>query len=384
MNPMFLVAVLSILCAGLSAHGQGRSVFVCDAGNFDAPPWRVLRVDPEGQNPEVFTEEGLAWPQDILFLEDQGVALVSNLNSGTINRHDIGSGDLLGPFATGLAGPTRMALGPDSLLYVLQWSGNGRVLRFQPDGTPLEDFSSQGVAQAIGLAWDGQGRLYVSSYSADRVYRYEADGSGRQVFIGTGLVGPTNLWFDDGGDLLVSDYDGGSVKRFSPDGSYEGVFIDGLGQCEGVAWLPDGTLLLGNGATSSVRKYNPDGQYLGDLLTPGSGGLLRPNAVVLGPVEVAVADRRQTAPAQGGITQTARPNPFNPATTLEFRLPGDGPVRITLHDLDGRLCRTLLSRWMPAGTHSLAIDGGDLPSGLYLSRITGLHQVSTARLLLLK
>ena len=42
----------------------------------------------DGGNPRVFIDEGLAWPQDILFLEDQGIVLVSNLNSGTINRHD--------------------------------------------------------------------------------------------------------------------------------------------------------------------------------------------------------------------------------------------------------------------------------------------------------
>jgi sugar lactone lactonase YvrE len=260
---------------------QDVDIYVSDAGNFDRPPWKILRYDGNGDNPAVFINQQLAWPQDILFLEDRGVVLVSSLNSGRITRHNAVTGAFIDDFATGIAGPTRMKIGPDGLIYVLQWAGDGRVLRFRPDGTALGAFTSVGVAQGIGIAWDAQGRLYVSSYSQDLVRRFDANGADLGVFVGSNLAGPTNIWFDATGDLLVSDYDGGSIKRFSAAGAFEGVFIGGLGQSEGIDFLPNGNLLVGNGATGAVKMYGSSGAFVEDLVSPGAGGLIRPNAVVV-------------------------------------------------------------------------------------------------------
>lgn len=279
--------ILAALWASV-AVAQDVDIYVSDAGNFDRPPWKILRYDSNGGNAATFIAQELAWPQDILFLEDRGAVLVSNLNSGRITRYDAGTGAFLGDFASGIAGPTRMKIGPDGLIYVLQWSGDGRVLRFRQDGTALGAFTGVGVAQAIGLAWDAQGRLYVSSYTQGLVRRFDAGGADLGVFIGSNLAGPTNIWFDASGDLLVSDYDGGSIKRFSGTGAFQGVFIGGLGQSEGVASLPNGNLLVGNGATGAVKMYQPNGAFIRDLVSSGAGGLIRPNAVVVRAKEVAV------------------------------------------------------------------------------------------------
>ena len=53
----------------------------------------------------------------------------------------------------------------------------------------------------------------------------------------------------------------------------------------------------------------------------------------------------------------AVPNPFNPATTIRFTLPGDGRVDLRLYDVQGRLVRRLLSEVRPGGLHDVA--GGD-------------------------
>ena len=45
------------------------------------------------------------------------ITLISNLNSGRITRHDAATGAYLDDFATGLAGPTRMKIGADGLIY---------------------------------------------------------------------------------------------------------------------------------------------------------------------------------------------------------------------------------------------------------------------------
>jgi hypothetical protein len=68
------------------------------------------------------------------------------------------------------------------------------------------------------------------------------------------------------------------------------------------------------------------------------------------------------------------PNPFNPTTRLEYRLPAAAPVRLAVFDAAGRLVRVLVDGPRAAGTHALswdgrAADGRELPSGLYLCEL---------------
>lgn len=264
-----------------SGFTQNYEIYVSDAGNFNQPPWQILKFDGNGQNPSVFINTNLNWPQDLIFLEDSNTVLVSNLGSGRITRHNATNGAFISNFASGINGPTRIKIGPDSLLYVLQWSGNGRVRRYNLAGTYLGEFTSVGVPQSIGLDWDQHKNLYVSSYSNDLVRKFDSTGADLGVFINSNLVGPTNIWFDNTGNLLVLDYDGTAVKKFDSTGTYISDFAQGLSKCEGVDFFPNGDILIGNGATSSVKMYDSTGTYLKDLVPSGSGSLLNPNAVVI-------------------------------------------------------------------------------------------------------
>ena len=87
------------------AISQSFEIYVSDAGNFSTGPWQILKFDENGQNPSTFISTNLNWPQDILFLEDSGTVLISNLGSGRITRHDKGTGAYLSNFATGISGP---------------------------------------------------------------------------------------------------------------------------------------------------------------------------------------------------------------------------------------------------------------------------------------
>lgn len=269
-------------CLALTSLGfaQTTKMYISDAGNFDNPPWKILRFDADGQNGEIFIDHHLAWPQDIVFLEEQNVMLVSNLNTGEIVRFDATTGEYINSFATGIGGPTRIKFGEDGLLYVLQWVGNGKVWRYTRTGEFVDEFTDTGVVSAIGLDWDADGNLYVSSYSGF-VQKFSPTGEDLGVFINHDLAGPTNIWFDESCDLLVSDYNAANVKRFSSDGTYEGIFISPAGQVEGVDFLANGDILLGIGAASAVRQYSSTGTFIKAVVPAGTLGLLTPNAVVL-------------------------------------------------------------------------------------------------------
>ncbi len=71
---------------------------------------------------------------------------------------------------------------------------------------------------------------------------------------------------------------------------------------------------------------------------------------------------------------SAYPNPFNPATTIRFKLNTRAPVTLQIFNLRGALVRTLLDRDLDAGTHEQFWNGRDnfgrqVASGTYFYRL---------------
>jgi hypothetical protein len=63
------------------------------------------------------------------------------------------------------------------------------------------------------------------------------------------------------------------------------------------------------------------------------------------------------------------PNPFNPTTTIEYEIPTETEVRLTVFDHLGREVKTLVTGRQKAGRYAVVFDGGDLPSGAYFYRL---------------
>jgi hypothetical protein len=68
------------------------------------------------------------------------------------------------------------------------------------------------------------------------------------------------------------------------------------------------------------------------------------------------------------------PNPFLSETRIRFTLPKPGFVRLSVHDLRGRLVATLIDGRVPAGLREITWDGLDdagsrVGSGIYFSRL---------------
>jgi hypothetical protein len=270
-----------LLLVAANALGQNNEIYVVDIGPNRGPPYQILKYDENGKNPQVFITSELDKPQDIVFLEQSNTAIVSNLQSDRITKHDATTGNYIGDFAVVKPdGPTRMKIGSDNLLYVLQWFGNGKVMRYQLDGTFVDEFTNIGVSQSIGLDWDSQGNLYVASFNQRRVRKFDIDGKHLGGFINADLLGPTNIWFDANGDLLVLDWSGTTVKRFDSNGNFVEVFMSRLSQAEGIEILANGHFLIGNGGTSAVKQFDENGVFVKDFISSGSGGLATPVAVV--------------------------------------------------------------------------------------------------------
>jgi len=75
--------------------------------------------------------------------------------------------------------------------------------------------------------------------------------------------------------------------------------------------------------------------------------------------------------AAGAVLHPASPNPFNPSTTIRFRLDAPATVTLSVYDLSGRLVRRLAGGGiLAAGDHAVPWNGRDgsgraLASGTY-------------------
>jgi len=288
------VLTLSVLLTSTTLLSQEIGVFVSDAGNFTNPPWYVWQFNAGGENPVQLLDEndGIVWPEDLLFLEDQDVVLVSSLSQdGIIGKYNSNTWEFIENFAEGVNGPTRMKIGPDDFIYVLQWyAGNNKVLRYEQDGTFVDEFTSIGIPQGIGLDWDASGNLYVSSYGGSYVQKFDTNGNDLGPFIDTEIVGPTNIFFDKGGngDLFVLNWNSGIVKRFDSDGNYIEDVITGVPRCEGVDFFPNGDMLIGVGFTGAVKRYDSDFNFIEDFVEPGV--MIAPNAIVIREATLSVSE----------------------------------------------------------------------------------------------
>ncbi|NQU05938.1 MAG: T9SS type A sorting domain-containing protein [Calditrichaeota bacterium] len=78
------------------------------------------------------------------------------------------------------------------------------------------------------------------------------------------------------------------------------------------------------------------------------------------------------------------PNPFNAMARVEYTLPVQARIRISLHDLNGREIVMLTEGTKEAGRHSLTIDSSDLTAGVYLTRLEMNDAISMAKVVIVK
>ncbi len=78
------------------------------------------------------------------------------------------------------------------------------------------------------------------------------------------------------------------------------------------------------------------------------------------------------------------PNPFNSQATIEFALPKNGHVELTVFDILGRTVTKLVDEQRVAGYHHVQWDASRVGSGIYFVRMTSEEFVATRKLHLIK
>ena len=78
------------------------------------------------------------------------------------------------------------------------------------------------------------------------------------------------------------------------------------------------------------------------------------------------------------------PNPFNPSTTINFTLPVVDQVSLVVYNAIGEQVKVLYNGMLEAGVHSFNFNGDELPSGLYVYKLTTSTNTQIRKMMLLK
>ncbi|RKY99802.1 MAG: hypothetical protein DRQ13_01660 [Ignavibacteriae bacterium] len=78
------------------------------------------------------------------------------------------------------------------------------------------------------------------------------------------------------------------------------------------------------------------------------------------------------------------PNPFNPNTKIEFEILQDAEVEVIVYNLEGKEIEVLHHGFLSSGVYKFDFDGSELPSGIYLYKVSTPQFTQTKKMILAK
>jgi hypothetical protein len=134
-------------------------------------------------------------------------------------------------------------------------------------------------------------------------------------------------------------------------------------------WIAAG-FVNGHGTTNETKTYNFEdkglrtGQYKYRLKQIDYNG----NFEYFSPSNASIVNI--TRPAEFTVSQNY-PNPSNPVSKIDYEVPFDGFVNITVYDVTGKAVKELVNGYQKADYYSITFDGSSLATGVYFYRVTG-------------
>ncbi len=236
------------------------------------------------------------------------------------------------------------------------------------------------VKRNIVLAqWDGGSnqRAYVFAVTTDGTIMLmlspTGQGGGNLELYSTGTV-EANKW-----SHIVATSDGDSLR----------IYINGVEDVTAAApaggiHVPTTDLFIGDWGWSGAADGSE--QYNGLLDEVALYNYALSADTVLAHYQdtpTDVENNATTVPNKFALMQNY-PNPFNPTTVIDFALPKQSDVRISVYNVIGEKVAELVNTKMVAGYHSVNFDATNLASGMYIYRIKANEFSSVKKMMLLK
>ncbi len=146
-------------------------------------------------------------------------------------------------------------------------------------------------------------------------------------------------------------------------------------------WSPDGTRIAYSsmvGGRYEIKVMNPDDTppfRLVNLQIHNINPAWRP---------APVSTSAKTPGTSGFSFLESYPNPTNGRTIIGFTIDQEGPVKLDILDINGKVVKTIINGYLSAGKHSLNLDLGNLSAGTYVNRLSVKNNLITRKLILLQ
>ena len=156
----------------------------------------------------------------------------------------------------------------------------------------------------------------------------------------------------------------------------------------GISYIEDSTIPYGNDGNHYNDSINAPpnlavGQIIADALHYASDHLpVYASFSFDEPVNVHY-EEIASVPEQFILYQNY-PNPFNSSTAIEFQLPYDSFVSLKVFDVLGREVAVLVEESLDAGRQKILFDAGDLPSGVYIYKLSIESLIENKKMILLR
>jgi hypothetical protein len=183
--------------------------------------------------------------------------------------------------------------------------------------------------------------------------------------IRSGKIKPgSNTVFYLGGDYATNSQPPGGVWRTTN---------------AGVNWVDfnSGIMVQTNTVRAINYKQSNNTVYAG--VAAGSTGVYEYTTV---PPEL-INHNEQNVPKEYSLHQNF-PNPFNPTTMITFDLPKSQDVTLEVYDINGKLVKSIIREFKPAGSYEINFNASTLTSGVYFYKLTTASFVDTKKMILVK
>jgi len=108
------------------------------------------------------------------------------------------------------------------------------------------------------------------------------------------------------------------------------------------------------------------------------------NADHIDPGKVATTSESDNEASSDSGGLNVFPNPFNPTTRIEYRIPKEAMVTVEVYGIDGRRVRMLHNGRLTPGSYGHTLDASDLATGIYLVRLSIDGALHTRKITLIK
>ena len=139
--------------------------------------------------------------------------------------------------------------------------------------------------------------------------------------------------------------------------------------------LPGKVYKTYDGGQNWVEMISNSSNPLKDIYfnTPNVGFMVGSNGTILktitaGEIVIGITQISSEIP-NGYYLSNNYPNPFNPTTNIEFKIPERTNVTIKVFDITGREISSLINEIKSAGSYKINFNGNNLASGVYFYRI---------------